>query len=418
MKPTARKLTILGLCTATLLIVAVIALIPVLASITNGTGNVVYYDQCSSSQISFAEALDSIGVDRSRANRALIAAVNGISDYTGDEAQDAILLDLLKNGKLVQSMPSPVETTVPTEATTAPTDPPRTVEYYNTYGEVDKITDLGSCPSMQGMAVGSTYIYTVKINSDNSSAFISMTHKDTGDTTTLINNATGGYYFYNLGHANDMDVWGIDGNSHIFVTSTNKGDGAIVRLKRSGSYLTQVASYNLTYNGSEIAATAMAIESVSGGMINFLIKNGTTVYSGSVSTSATSATIALTKEFNFDKSQAYINGSLIDLSSYVNQGFDYYKGRLYVPLSGDDDELNRSVVLVYDIENASGTVYPDQYLSFRITSSTYSALFEIESCGICSGDGKLYFNTNRRKTTSDTNHDGIHYFENYVDENY
>lgn len=390
-----------------------IALVPVLAS-SSSTENVSYYPTCDSAQTDFAAALDSLGLDSTRVNRALIAKANRIDDYTGTDAQDAMLLRLLMDGKLVQSMPDPVETTTEptTQTTTAPT---RTLEYYNDYETVTYLYNKGSCPSMQGLAVGSTYLYTIKIDSDtNDNAFISMTHKDTGDTTTLINAATGGYYFDYLGHANDMEVWGIGGYSNIFVTTTNKGSESIVRLRREGSYLYKCATYRLTYNGSEISATALAITSVSNNTINFLIKNARNVYSGSVSVDATSADIALTKVCSFNVSQAYINGTLTDLSSYVNQGFDYYDGKMFIPLSGDSSNLNRSVVLVYDISNASGTVYPDQYISFRITSSAYSALFEIESCAICGSDGKLYFNTNRRVTDSDTNHDGIHYFADYT----
>lgn len=415
MKGSSRILTALVACLLIIASLAAIALIPVLASITTGTSNVVYYDQCDASCTSFAQALDAIGIESDRANRANIAALNGINDYAGTAAQDQILLSLLKNGKLVQSMPDPMETTEPTEATTAPTEPARTVEYYNNYGTVASITDMGSCPSMQGLAVGSTYLYSVKINSTtNANAFISMTNKDTGATTTLINSATGDYYFDYLGHANDMEVWGIDGYSHLFIATATKGSNSIVRLKRDGSYLTQVGNYTLTYNGSEISASALAIKKVSNGVIYLLIKNARTIYSGTLSTSATSGTIELTKEFVFDVSQAYINGTLTDLTSYVNQGFDYYDGKMFIPLSGDSSNTNRSVVLVYDIEGASGTVYPDKYLSFRITSSTYSALFEMESCAICGSDGVLYFNTNRRKTSSDTNHDGVHYFDGYT----
>lgn len=416
MKTFSERLKILTFSILILAGLAILALVPVLASTTDATG-AVYYAQCDDSYTSFADALDSMSIDSSRVNRAQIAQINGIPDYVGNDAQDQILLTLLKDGRLVQSMPDPVETTTEptTAATTVATEPPRTLEYYNTYGTVNKIYNKGSCPSMQGLAVGTTYLYTVKIDSDtNANAFISMTHKDTGETTTLINSATGDYYFDYLGHANDMEVWGIGGYSNIFVTTTNKGSESIVRLQRDGSYLTKVATYRLTYNGSEISATALAIQKVSNNTIYLLIKNGRTVYSGTVSTSATSATIALTKEFSFNVSQAYINGTLTDLSSYVNQGFDYYDGKMFIPLSGDSSNQNRSVVLVYDIEGASGTIYPDQYLSFRITSSSYSALFEIESCAICGADGKLYFNTNRRVSSSDTNHDGIHYFENYV----
>ena len=287
-------------------------------------------------------------------------------------------------------------------------------DFYGDYTDASKIYDYGSCPSMQGLAVGSTYMYTVKINSGNTSAFISMTHKDTGTTTKLYNSDAGSYYFDYLGHANDMDVWGIDGYSNLFVATTNSGSNAIVRLKRSGNNLTKVASYSLTYNGAETCATALAVKSVSNGVITFITKLGMDLYTGSVSTSATSASIALTKLCTISKARVYIKGSYVDLSGYVNQGFGYYNNTLFVPVSGDSSNLNRSVIMVYDLSNPSGTIYPTEALVFRVTSGAYSALFEIESCDICPTDGKLYFSTNRRKTNSDTNHDGVSSFDTYT----
>ena len=286
--------------------------------------------------------------------------------------------------------------------------------FYGDYTDAGKVYDYGSCPSMQGLAVGSQMMYTVKINSGDSQAFISMTDKDTGTTTKLYNSDAGSYYFNYLGHANDMDVWGIDGYSHIFVTSTNEGSNAIVRLKRVGNTLTKVASYSLSYNGEPTCATALAIKSVSGGVITFITKLGMNVYTGSVSASAKSANIELTKLCTISKSNVYIKGEYLDLSSFVNQGFGYYQDHLFVPISGDDNWLNRSVIMVFDLRNASGTIYPSEALVFRVTSSYYGALFEIESCDICSGDGKLYFNANRRKTNSDTNHDGVSSIDGYT----
>jgi uncharacterized repeat protein (TIGR02543 family) len=60
------------------------------------------------------------------------------------------------------------------------------------------------------------------------------------------------------------------------------------------------------------------------------------------------------------------------------------------------------------------TIRPSEAIVFRVTSGAYSALFEIESCDISSGDNKLYFGVQRRKTTSDTNHDGICVFDGYT----
>ena len=292
------------------------------------------------------------------------------------------------------------------------------VEYYNEYTDVAKIYNYGTCPGMQGLAVGSQMLYTIKVNSDDTQAIMYMTDKDSGTTTQLINGDTGSYYFTGLSHANDMGVWGIDGYSNIFVGSTEKGTSSIVRYKRSGSYLYKVGNYRLTYNGSDICVTAMDIVGVSNGKITFITKWGLDIYLGSVDASLSSATVAMNKICTMVKSQAYINGTYYDLSDFVNQGWGYHDGTIFLPLSGDDNHLNQSVILVYDIQSfmngaAYDYVYPLEHISFRITSSGYSALFEMESCDICS-DGKLYFNTNRRVSDSDTNHDGVSVIDGYT----
>lgn len=64
--------------------------------------------------------------------------------------------------------------------------------YFNSYSTVATIKDRSSCSSMQGMAVGSTYLYTVKVNgTTNQKAFISKTNKNTGETTVLTDTSTG-----------------------------------------------------------------------------------------------------------------------------------------------------------------------------------------------------------------------------------
>ena len=69
--------------------------------------------------------------------------------------------------------------------------------FYGDYTDVSYIYDYGSCPSMQGLAVGSQKLYTIKIDGSDYYSFISMTAKDSGATTQLYNAAAGSYY---LGH--------------------------------------------------------------------------------------------------------------------------------------------------------------------------------------------------------------------------
>ena len=87
---------------------ACLALLPAIAAVTSGGSPVAYYPSCAASNTNFADALDILGIDSSVSNRTVIAAANGIDNYTGTAAQDAMLLELLKAGMLVQSVPDPV----------------------------------------------------------------------------------------------------------------------------------------------------------------------------------------------------------------------------------------------------------------------------------------------------------------------
>ena len=56
----------------------------------------------SSSQTTLLSALCSIGVDNSFAYRKVIAQTNGVTDYTGTDAQNTQPFNLLKQGKLIK----------------------------------------------------------------------------------------------------------------------------------------------------------------------------------------------------------------------------------------------------------------------------------------------------------------------------
>lgn len=69
-------------------------------STSTTTSKSTYYPKCASKYTSITEALSSISVDSSKANRTKIAKANGIASYTGTATQNTKLLDLLKAGKL------------------------------------------------------------------------------------------------------------------------------------------------------------------------------------------------------------------------------------------------------------------------------------------------------------------------------
>lgn len=59
-----------------------------------------YYPKYTGTSDSLVDALNSLGIDSSKASRTKIAAANGITNYTGTAAQNEQMLNLLKNGML------------------------------------------------------------------------------------------------------------------------------------------------------------------------------------------------------------------------------------------------------------------------------------------------------------------------------
>lgn len=136
------------------------------------------------------------------------------------------------------------------------------------------------------------------------------------------------------------------------------------------------------------------------------------VYRGSIGLRDDSGTIDITEAFTLDTAGAKVDGEVVpDIEDFTNQGFFYDETvkDLFHPLTMG----NRSIVLHYPnvTGQTSGAITPDPDLSFRVTSSTYPRLFEIESLGI--SNGTLYFNTNRAKSDTDGNWDGVHYFKGF-----
>ncbi|MDR0266609.1 hypothetical protein [Paenibacillus sp.] len=282
--------------------------------------------------------------------------------------------------------------------------------YYNTYNTVATLDNANNCYAAQGFAVGSTYAYSAKVNSDNTKAVIYRTKMSDGTTTLMTNGDNGSTYATYLGHANDLVLSTIDGNYYMFVVTMNSGSVSLVKLKYVGTKYYKVGTYTIKYNGSAKSMSGVKITKKDAKNIYFLFKSGGTFYKGSLPLTANSGTIEVTDGFKLNIKDAKVNGSTIsNITSYAFQGFGYYNNTIYVPLT----YKNISVILVYrNVSTASGTINADNNLSFRITSSTFPDLFEIEGVGI-DQEGKLWFNTNRRTKPGDTAHDGVHYFNGF-----
>jgi len=285
--------------------------------------------------------------------------------------------------------------------------------YYNTYTTVATLPNANSCYETQGFDAGSTYVYSAKVSSDNTKAVIYRTAKSDGTTTLMTNGDNGTTYATYLSHANDLTLSSINGGTYMFVTTMTTGSMSLVKLQYSGATYYKVGNYTLSYNGNNVSMSGIKKLSSDANNDYFLFKSGLTYYRGTVPKSSSSGTITLTAGFTINIVDALVNGSTVsNITSFIGQGIGYSSAhdRLFVPLTLG----NVSIVLVYDdITTASGTITSNPNLSFRITSSTYSNLFEIESCAV--EDGKLYFNCNRRTDANDTAHDAVCYFNDYVD---
>ena len=285
-------------------------------------------------------------------------------------------------------------------------------KHYGDYGTVNIVYDQGSCYSMQGLTVDTNYTYCAKIGSNDAIAMIVRLEKATGAKVNMVNSANNSYYFYNLGHANALDLATINGVQQMFVT----GGANLIRLTMNGTTLTTAGTYTATYNGAAASMTAAQIMYASSKEVMVIVKSGRVLYTGTLDPTASSGNIELVKLCTLDVSNVRLKGEMQDYSTYTQQGFDYHDGKIFLPLSGNAyvETINHSVVLVYDLEGATGTIRNDPTLSFRVISGTYSGLFEIEDVAVCDQDGKLYFSSNRRKTESDTDYDGVSYFMGYV----
>lgn len=78
-----------------------LALCLTLSTLTAAAGAASYFPRYTGSTGSITAALDSLGADSSYSNRAKVAAANGISGYRGTAAQNTRMLELLKQGALI-----------------------------------------------------------------------------------------------------------------------------------------------------------------------------------------------------------------------------------------------------------------------------------------------------------------------------
>ena len=285
--------------------------------------------------------------------------------------------------------------------------------YDDGFETVCKVGEARSCYSAQGMAVGDKYLYFVQIGDNDSRAVVHRIEIESGERDLMTHSETGNDYFENFDHSNDLDWMVVDGVEYLCVLASPK----LLLFQINDTELIPYAEYDLKYSGSSFSPGGMAIEGVSGNRVSYLFKWGKTISQAKVSLKYTKGSINVTIKCTLDVSRVTVDGKTQNFNHFVNQGMGYSDGYIFMPITGNhqDETINHSLILGYDIRNVKNgaTVQPDESRSFYVISEEYPALFEIEDCGV-SADGRLYFNTNSRRTNRDTKHDGAFVLTDYV----
>ncbi|MBE7065687.1 MAG: hypothetical protein E7384_07760 [Ruminococcaceae bacterium] len=291
------------------------------------------------------------------------------------------------------------------------------------------------CNAMQGLNVGTTYAYNVKIypnddniGSANARANITRTNIDTGETVNMSyyasESATSPSICDTFGHANAITVYGYNSVNYMYVSNL-KTPLSITRAKISGTNLYFTGFFKLVdaSNNKAISPAGFKCVKQTDGYFYFIVKSGMQLYYTRISATAPGGTSSAPTEVKCVKLLTLhtrnaifningVNKTIDYLDTWTNQDFSYnsYEDAIYVPLF-DSSTGYRNVILVYtgmtqymnaiDLSTNSGgsnpTVYPCN-TNFYIEDSS-AQLFEIESCGFRTGganqaDKCLYFNTN------------------------
>ena len=286
------------------------------------------------------------------------------------------------------------------------------VLYDDSFDTVCKLGESNSCYSTQGFAAGKEFLYSAQVGDNDARAVIYRVDPKTGTKTLMKDSTTGRTYFTNLKHANDMDIMEINGQEYLCVLTSAE----IVVLQIDGTNLRPYGAYKLMYNGSSFSPGSFAIHKVDDKKITFLFKWQTTISTGSISPNATSGNISVTIKGYTDVTKVPINGVTRDFSAYTRQGIFCRDDTLFIVVTGNYQEstINESLILGYDLNDCTGSNYiqPESDQIFYLISEEYPGLFEVED-GAITDDGKMYFNTNSRLTSSNTKHDGVFVLNDY-----
>ncbi|MBE5935880.1 MAG: hypothetical protein E7262_08850 [Lachnospiraceae bacterium] len=290
------------------------------------------------------------------------------------------------------------------------------VGYFNTYKYVANIELDSNFTSAQAMNIYNSVAFHIK-TANNGTARAGYSRIWAYDLTNNTNNPvynkdTGGVEFQ-IGHGNCMYV----GDGSLYIATQETGKPSIVKYNYSNEngtyYLSNRKEFSVySHNQSikqPIAITGINYASELGG---FLVKNGLDVYLGNF----TNDTFQWTKHYILDTNlTVQTNNGIenIDVKNYIRQGMFYRSGILYMPMT-NNNQKNQSIVVAYYLNQntANEAVIPEiQNQFFRITSSKYSKLFEIED--VARHNNQMYVNVNTTDA-SGRNYDRIIKFNDFT----
>lgn len=155
----------------------------------DNSSGIVYYPRCNWKYNSFVDALKSIGVNSSYANRKSIAAVNSMPNYTGTAAQNSLLLNALKSGLLIKSRGSSGSSS-PTQSNTPLNTNLSKVKYIK---QASKTCKASSVAMAINIIEGKNDYTTSKMGNSNCSSIQNKQYKGSNGITYIGVYKTDGY---------------------------------------------------------------------------------------------------------------------------------------------------------------------------------------------------------------------------------
>lgn len=289
--------------------------------------------------------------------------------------------------------------------------------------------------SVQGMNVGTTYIYSAKIYSGKKNvnvATIFRTTIETGVTEKMEHysslSASSPSTCTTAGHANDLLVVTVNLVNYL-LSATCEAEHAISRymIKEKKLYFTGYFKL-VTTSGKAISCSSLRQYKHANGYFHLIFKTGESVYYGKVLDSVTGnknnpTEIKVFKIAILDKRNAIFAkssssyGTYANMEAWVSQGFTYnpLEKTIYTPYfePPNGNGITTNVIITYYIGNVfteanmdyqkdrSIIVLPTK-TSFYLKSTDFNSNcknLEVESCGFRTGQGttgdlKMYFNAN------------------------